>query len=481
MSDPLQAFPPDTVAPFVSSAATGNAVLAAARDWRALRRGNEGSPGAARPQVQPALTVWVRNDTGGSLPAFSVLALGEPVASPADEPYVARDRPVFPGTAPAGATDVFAVTTEPAKVGGLVRATVTGATPAYLSVSDEAHACAAPAAATTSTLASAANGPARVAWKESGTGAKWAIVLIGQAADCGSGAAVPFLAQLTELHSQNRWNFRPARRVTSPAEGGHEPFGDEVTGGLAYGVAFPPLSPYARYSAVNNVEAGQVVLMWESAAGDGTYEFLPQQYAGNGSDGLISVGKQIIPGYKVMPNLFISNGFGSGPGGNIIHFTWGDDPETDPNWALIRTTSPVSENPYPTGLELLATNFNLPEGWRVEPTVDKTFAFGVDGDRGVYVQTPNLIGVGPAPKGFSHDPASAASGVGLISELCPYGIPLPTMLYGWGGTSGPWFQEAGPNTIYAKHGSNSTCFYRDALNVEHDLLGPPDEIDGGGP
>jgi hypothetical protein len=201
--DPLQAVDPVGYSPFVSSGATVNAVLAAARDWRALRRGREGSPdGAGRPEVQPALTVWVRNDTGGSLPAFSVLALGEPVASPADEPYVARDRPVFPGTAPAGATDVFAVTTEPAKVGGLVRATVTGATPAYLSVSDEAHACAAPAAATTSTLASAANGPARVVWKESGTGAKWAIVLIGQAVGGGSGAAEPtdgsWVAGLTE-------------------------------------------------------------------------------------------------------------------------------------------------------------------------------------------------------------------------------------------------------------------------------------------
>ncbi|VTT96578.1 unnamed protein product [Gemmataceae bacterium] len=288
------------------------------------------------------------------------------------------------------------------------------------------------------------------------------------AGDFGSGAAVPFLAQLTELHSQNRWNFRPAQRITSPAEGGHDPFGDEVTGGLAYGVAFPPLSPYARYTAVNNVEAGQVVLMWESAAGDGTYEFLPQQFASVYSDGLVSVGSQRVPGKKSFDNLWVSASTSNGP---EVYFTSRDIHSSDADYndigysgetlySRIRMSSSNEIFGYLTGVEFGVDNTNWGDG-------TKAFAIGVDAELGPYVGVKSAI----FPFGMERVYMwyDGFHNHGIVRAVSPYGVILPQLADA----------DAENGAIYISSDISSLA-YKGGTTV-YDLLAPPDEIDGGSP
>lgn len=194
MSDPLASVTPGDPPPL--RADTWNGVLEAARAHRAGKRGGLGADNEHTPPV-PSLVVWVKNMTGGSLPSFSVVALGEPVISAVTYPHDVNRGPVFPGTAPAAATDSFAVLLEPASASSssgrqIVQAVVMGVVACDLNVTDEDHEFAKPAVGITATLASADDGPARIIWKDTGTGTKRAVVLL-----VGSGAGSAFPAELT--------------------------------------------------------------------------------------------------------------------------------------------------------------------------------------------------------------------------------------------------------------------------------------------
>lgn len=184
MSDPLASVTPGD--PLRISADTFNLLLDAGKFVRDRRLGRTGAGQALDEPVTPALQVYVRNDTGASLAAFSVVALGTPVISATDAQHTVRRQPVFPGTAAAASTDAFAVTIEPLASGKVGRAVVMGVVPVDLNVTDSAHTAATPAAGVTATLASATNGPARIIWKASGTGTKRAVVLIGRDQNGGS-------------------------------------------------------------------------------------------------------------------------------------------------------------------------------------------------------------------------------------------------------------------------------------------------------
>lgn len=231
-------------------------------------------------------------------------------------------------------------------------------------------------------------------------------------------AFTPFLAVLTSYHSQNRWNFKRARAVTSPAEGGHDDIGEaEVTGGVAYGVAFSPDSPYARFSEVNNVEVGQAVLMWASARLPGTYEFLPQQFASVYSDGLIGVHNQRVPGKKAFYDLWVTNETSPGP---AIYFTSRDihssdaDYQTAPVETLYSRVRMSSSDFFGrlTGVEFYVDNTNWGDS-------SKEYAIGVDAENGPYVgmRDPDLFG----------NPFTRYSKGGIVAALSRTGIKMPSV------------------------------------------------------
>jgi hypothetical protein len=168
--------------PIPNDAETWNAMIAAGRAARGGRFGILGGAGAGAGGTVPAVTVFVRNDTGGDLDERSVVALGEPAVSAVDYPLEVAAQPVFPGTAPAGATAPFAVLLGPIPEDEIGPAVLLGACVCDVAVADAAHTRAAPAAGVTATLASGTAGAARIVWKEAGTGTKRAlVVLLGSA------------------------------------------------------------------------------------------------------------------------------------------------------------------------------------------------------------------------------------------------------------------------------------------------------------
>jgi hypothetical protein len=172
---------------FVIRAATWNAFVDAARAHRKNEAGRAGAGLPTPDPLTPGCTVLVKNATGSTLPAWSTVKLGSPVVDAATYPYRVSDQPVFPATTPDGSDIPFAVTEEPIRDGKLGRAVVLGVAVADVSVSDSGHGYAAPASSSL-VLASGTSGPARIIWKESGTGTLKAVVLIDRTGG-GDGAA----------------------------------------------------------------------------------------------------------------------------------------------------------------------------------------------------------------------------------------------------------------------------------------------------
>src|SRR5262245_8645012 len=107
--DPFAPLQPDTISPFVGSINTIERTLEILR--------NTDSPNSVRPTGGPVeqslptphSTVLVRNDTGGSLAALSVLKLGETLQTIATQPHDVMRLPAFKGTTPAAQSDNFAI------------------------------------------------------------------------------------------------------------------------------------------------------------------------------------------------------------------------------------------------------------------------------------------------------------------------------------------------------------------------------------
>lgn len=184
MSDPLSGGRPGEASPFVNRLDTVNEVLDTVRRVRKERWNFPGStpPVAAEP-LRPTLTVFAKNDTGGSLPPFSVVALDVDTVnlvdpSDADDVYAFARQPVFSGTTPAAASRTFGITTDYLKPDQMGRVIVSGVTPVDVVVSNNNHHYARPNSGTTATLTSADAGPAKIIWKESGTGTKRAVIML---------------------------------------------------------------------------------------------------------------------------------------------------------------------------------------------------------------------------------------------------------------------------------------------------------------
>jgi len=181
MGDPLQRVRSGD--PIPARAATWNAILDAALAHQRRKLGDAGGPLDAD-VIDPANTILVKNPNSSitAWPAFSVLAYGDPVGpSPEDgvgERHAVQERPCFQGATPTDPCDPFVITLEPIAGQKIGRAACAGAVVVQIAVSDEAHTHARPLAGTTAHLISSGVG-VPVVWKESGTGTKWAIVLLG--------------------------------------------------------------------------------------------------------------------------------------------------------------------------------------------------------------------------------------------------------------------------------------------------------------
>jgi hypothetical protein len=282
MSDPLEPVAPGDPPPL--RADTFNLVFEAARAYRNRRQGAGGAAALEHDPVTGNVLVWVRNDAGSTKAAFSVLQLGQPVIDVTDatgEPHKFRHNPVFPGTAPTGPDVAFAVTIEPLASGGIGRAVLLGVCVCDLSVTDAAHAYAAPAAGTTATLASDTSGPAKIVWKAAGTGTKRAVVVLN-AQDQERGA---WLAELT-TSSGGLWKW-------------YHVVNDAATGPESATYNAKP----AKVDGANLLNPVAGLRVWMYAGGGATpYDFLPVGYAASTFGGLLSATTQTITGDKTLEN-----------------------------------------------------------------------------------------------------------------------------------------------------------------------------------
>lgn len=121
--------------------------------------------------------VQIQNKSGLALHNCSIVGIGEILVDPADSTRF-KSSTGFESAAPTAA-GLFAVLQEPARIDGFANAVMSGETWALVSVSNSSHTFAKPINGDYDKLQSqAAAGPARIVWKEDGTGVKWAYVLI---------------------------------------------------------------------------------------------------------------------------------------------------------------------------------------------------------------------------------------------------------------------------------------------------------------
>lgn len=143
-----------------------------------LSKGNIGGRPISNRQGPGSLEVMVQNDTGSSLVERSIVELTTPLVDATVYTLDNQERPAFLAVAPTGATSSIAVLVDPLTDGAVGRAVLFGVAVVNLSVTNSGDGYCGPTASNTTRLTTAAAGPIRILWKESGTGDKLGIVLL---------------------------------------------------------------------------------------------------------------------------------------------------------------------------------------------------------------------------------------------------------------------------------------------------------------
>jgi hypothetical protein len=163
---------------FRPDAASHNAFVDAARAHQAsAHRLGPATVGGMGSQT----LVWVQNQSGEDRDQFDVLGLAAPIFTYEDNPEEFKTRLVFGGVEPA-ATDhreKFCILQQPLKDDGIGLAVIAGLTPCRVDIQIEGDGWANIFDGEYDRLKSG-EGDTRILWAESGTGTKWAAVLLGQ-------------------------------------------------------------------------------------------------------------------------------------------------------------------------------------------------------------------------------------------------------------------------------------------------------------
>ena len=120
----------------------------------------------------------IKNNTGADVGQYQILKLDGPVFTPTDNATGWLQRQTFKGITPTASCD-FAITQRAVPNGKTQPALCSGVSPCTINVTDAAHTHAV-AGTTAAKLVSATSGPAKILWKESGTGDKDAVVQLSQ-------------------------------------------------------------------------------------------------------------------------------------------------------------------------------------------------------------------------------------------------------------------------------------------------------------
>lgn len=122
--------------------------------------------------------VKVKNASGADVDRFGVLEVTGVVFTPTDNEDEFKNNFALTGGTPSTNLENFVVLLEPIPDGKFGRAIISGVTPVKIDVVDADHQFARAKSASAAELESG-RGPARIIWKESGTGSKWSLVRLG--------------------------------------------------------------------------------------------------------------------------------------------------------------------------------------------------------------------------------------------------------------------------------------------------------------
>jgi hypothetical protein len=160
-------------------AAAYNAFVDAARDLRSRQQSRSQEIGI--PQPDAAITVRVKNASGGDVPRFGVLGIDQPLFGPSANVEEFKNRVILQCSTPtvANHSGKFVVAAAPIANGQIGTAFIAGVFVAKLEITDASDTYA-DVKASAAELKSSSGGAAQILWKESGTGTgKWAIIRIG--------------------------------------------------------------------------------------------------------------------------------------------------------------------------------------------------------------------------------------------------------------------------------------------------------------
>lgn len=152
-----------------------NALIDSARFAQTQRLLHNRQPAGTR---QRSTHVWVKNNSGGDVPRFGVLAVSDVIYGPAVNLEEFKNGFAFVGSTPdfKQHSGKFVVTQEPIKSGEIGQALLDGATVVQLNVSNETYEFCDVAHEHTDYLLTTQTGSTRILYREQGPGLKWAVV-----------------------------------------------------------------------------------------------------------------------------------------------------------------------------------------------------------------------------------------------------------------------------------------------------------------
>jgi len=213
MGDTLKKVKPGD--PLAIPAATFNTFVDAAQEHLRRQQSIGRTPAADRP---PFETILLKNASGADHGRFNVLGIDAPVFTPTDSLETFTNGIALVGvTSTASHAGNFAVLVEPIQAGQIGRACILGACPVKVNVVSASDTFADVEAGVTGRLKSGSSGAARILWKESGTGEKWAVVKLGNPARGASAIPVKLTASLgggaytgkEQVWSGSAWSDKP--------------------------------------------------------------------------------------------------------------------------------------------------------------------------------------------------------------------------------------------------------------------------------
>ena len=180
MADPFQ--PVRQGSPLSVSARSFNGLLKAGQDF-SRRKLDEGRPPPRDGSgINPVFPPQIYNGLTAALDEFAVLGFdAAQTIDTAAAPFEASSSPIFTAALPDSSLP-FCITREPVPVGAIGQIVTNGPAVVRVEITDATHARAVPITGDTSKLTSAASGGVPILDRETGTGTKWAKVLLGGSA-----------------------------------------------------------------------------------------------------------------------------------------------------------------------------------------------------------------------------------------------------------------------------------------------------------